>query len=495
LAFIKNEKKDIPKFIGAMIGRNKNGHVSSEEFPLFFSILPKMQSYRDACKSLKCDKAKNVLLSINDLVAVKHFGKIPLWYDEVISTDEFRLSFMRNSEAFFAFQNAWSVLDGLEFEELNGVTDSLSVRFKLDGFNNEHILDFSFNSDRLLPKRISVIIGKNGTGKSQSLSQIVQSALRSDSSLTDASGNRPQISRIVAIGTPGEGRVTFPQEQRGNDNIFYRRLLLNRNRGNGWRGIGEMLVQLARSSEEIGGKDRWQIFCNSLEAIMPLEEIGIPLREGSDLSRWRNVVTTEASSTYINVKDVLGRGEQACLETWGAIHQRKDPVRLIGNSAYPLSSGQLAFLRFAALASLYIENGTLLLLDEPEIHLHPNMISSFVLLLDSLLEWTGSISIISTHSVYFVREVPRSQVIVLRQDDNKRIEAIRPRLKTLGADIGSISFFVFEDRMSNTLVDKFLKNNLADKININDLLEELSDELSPEAIMEMRRKFDGRMSN
>ena len=50
-----------------------------------------------------------------------------------------------------------------------------------------------------------------------------------------------------------------------------------------------------------------------------------------------------------------------------------------------------------------------------------------------------------------MREVPRSQVIVLRQDVNNLIEWVTPRLKTLGADIGEISQFVFGDELFGRL--------------------------------------------
>ncbi|MHC5791870.1 AAA family ATPase, partial [Streptococcus pyogenes] len=77
---------------------------------------------------------------------------------------------------------------------------------------------------------------------------------------------------------------------------------------------------------------------------------------------------------------------------------------------YPLSSGQLSFFKFALLACLHIENGSFVLLDEPETHLHPSMISDFITLLDNILERTGSYALIATHSTYFVREVAREQV-------------------------------------------------------------------------------------
>ena len=122
---------------------------------------------------------------------------------------------------------------------------------------------------------------------------------------------------------------------------------------------------------------------------------------------------------------------------------------MIDGVGYPLSSGEISFVRFAAQASLHVENGSLLLLDEPETHLHPNFISQFVSLLNSLLVQTGSAAIIATHSAYFVREVFQEQVSVLRTDKENFVTVERPMLRTFGADVGAISYFVFgEDEPS-----------------------------------------------
>jgi energy-coupling factor transporter ATP-binding protein EcfA2 len=130
-----------------------------------------------------------------------------------------------------------------------------------------------------------------------------------------------------------------------------------------------------------------------------------------------------------------------------------------------------------------------LLFDEPETHLHPNLITEFVRLLDRLLEMTGSVAIVATHSAYFVREVPRGQVIVLRQTDadSNKIEAIQPRLKTLGADIGEISHFVFGDELFGRLLGKVREKIVKNQAKAAKLLSSIEEDLSVEAWMNLNR--------
>ena len=462
--------------------------VNSKSLPQFFTLLMNMQGYRNLVQDFGVAGAKDILLSMNDLVALRNFGKAPQWYEEAITSPAFTLSFVRSSEVFFAFHNAGSILDGLSEELLGDVSNQLDLVFKLGGFENQHKFEFRFETRGILPKRINVIIGKNGVGKSQALSQLVRAALKGDDSLTDPVSGRPMINRLLAIATPGETHYTFQAEPRGVSRIKYRRLLLTRNsRSSRSRGIGELLVQLVRSEESIGENSRWELFLETLEAALPLNEIAIPLRKGSVIAM--PLIISSGQTDFVPLLAIQKRSEQLSLTLWGAIDPRSDPVRIVNGVHYPLSSGQLAFFRFALQATLFIENGTLVLLDEPETHLHPNLISQFVGLLDKILELTGSIAIIATHSAYFVREMPRSQVFVVRENDNHMIEIGNPRLKTLGADVGAISFFVFEDDISGSIVENLKRKMTKNTTNKEKLLTELENELSSEAFMTLSREL------
>ncbi|EJL1359032.1 AAA family ATPase, partial [Escherichia coli] len=178
--------------------------------------------------------------------------------------------------------------------------------------------------------------------------------------------------------------------------------------------------------------------------------------------------------------------EEKQLDIWSNIEDNVEP-RIAGDEGvYPMSSGQLSYFKFALLACLYIENGSFVLLDEPETHLHPKLISDFVTLLDNILERTGSFAIIATHSVYFVREVTREQVHVFKRDANKLIHILSPRLKTFGANIGDISYFVFEEGISNSLSKKIVKKANETGLKFQEIKSAYADELPTEMLQEIK---------
>ncbi|MFM5468665.1 hypothetical protein ACET9D_12335, partial [Aeromonas veronii] len=97
------------------------------------------------------------------------------------------------------------------------------------------------------------------------------------------------------------------------------------------------------------------------------------------------------------------------------------------------------------------------------------------------------LALIATHSAYFVREVSREQVHVLSKQNNS-INISTPRLRTFGADIESISQFIFNEDIDNRLADKIfnkVKNMPYEKVQ-----EELSSELSMSAMLNLKLRMN-----
>jgi predicted ATPase len=449
---------------------NSEGFIQAKEMPPFFTLQPTYQDYRTLVESMGLRGSKAVLKSINDLVQFKN--EEPKWFTQAIESKVFQLGFMRNSEPFFAFHNAGSVLAGVKYEDLSAISNDLELSFKLEGFSENHKLRLKFDSKSLIPRRIAVLIGKNGLGKSETLKAFCRGALRhrvKDLELVESNGKRPLISRIIAMATPGETSNTFPQERQKTQKLHYRRLNLTRK---GTHSIASALVQLARSEDSIGERKRWDLFIDTVTNVLPVENIYIKLKNDNFIA------LTELREPG---------GEQQALEVWGSVREGSDPVFKI-NKTNPLSSGQLTFFKFALMCCLHIENGSFVLMDEPETHMHPNMISDFVGLLDEILEFTGSYAILSTHSVFLVREVSREQVHIFKEEENYNISITQPRLRTFGADVDSISQFVFEEDIESKLTDKIyekVKNRTFESVD-----DELGDELSLAALMDLQSRLD-----
>lgn len=451
----------------------------------FFTMLPEMEAYRELVRRVGTDDAAAVLRATNDLVALNEFDPKSSLLDLATKTEIFARSFMRNSETFFAFKNAGSILRGLSEEQKGVLSATLAIRFQLAGRSNEHDLRFGFDHDGDLPKRTSVVIGKNGVGKSQTLGRIARAALDGSETLTDGTeGGRPLINRLLAFAPTNEAESVFPPEKR-RPRIWYQRYSLNRSRRarrNDY--VSDLILQVARSPQTIREMFRWEIFTEALSGISEHEQIHLVASAAEE--------PAVSPRTYVPLMDLNRGQEQRKLDRFASIDVRREPVRVVSGEGFPLSSGEISFLKFAAQASLSIENGSLLLMDEPETHLHPNFISRFMSLLDKLLELTGSAAIIATHSAYFVREVFRDQVTVLSVDDDGIVQAITPRLRTFGADVGAISYFVFGEDEPSKLAVEVERRLLERHQSWDDVYELYKDELSLEMLNTLRDAFEER---
>ncbi|ODB95114.1 hypothetical protein A3197_17260 [Candidatus Thiodiazotropha endoloripes] len=458
-----------------------------DQLPEFFTLLTGMEAYRRLVGKFGIDGAKNILSALNDLVFLKKSGLKPEILKEALKTEVFKLAFMRNNDNFFAFHNAEGILNGLSEEQVSVVSQLYTLKLLLPGSDVENRIELNFDLESFLPKRINVLIGPNGLGKSRSLNAIAESLIKADEKLTSSDHGRVMVNRLIALATPGETLNTFPPENE-KSHIQYRRLAISRaGQKVSSRGFGELCVQLARSIESIAGKSRWEIFKECLNAIKGAENIVLEIESPNTVQHSEIIISR--SKKYVPLKRLSIGGEQATLELWAAVKDIAGAYRYIEGKVVPLSSGEQAFLKFAAQACLFVENGTMLLLDEPETHLHPNLISDFIEVLDSLLEKTGSIAILATHSAYFVREVPKSQVLVFKSLLDNAVEVVNPRLNTFGADIGAISYFVFDDDITSVLVRK-LESRFKSRDDLKKYLDsEESKELSADIIMHLKKKF------
>ncbi len=450
--------------------------VPAEKVPPYFTMLPDMDSYRRIVGQLGPDEARLALRAMNDMVEADDRPYGQSWVRTARESRIFLNAFLRRSDSFFAWKNAAPILLGVEHEELDRISKGARIRFQLAGRPNPHDIKFHFaHGDDVLPQRFAIVIGKNGVGKSQTLAQIVDAALRGLTKLTDLHGDRLVFNRILAFYPSASSISVFPSERRKRARVWYRRFSMVSGRSR--QTTSDLIVQLARNIGAIAGQSRYEIFLKAIGAIEGHSELVLRTKAGQ--------------RDPISLLQLNHGSEQEKLDRYSAINIRSEPVRLIEGRTYRLSSGELSFLRFAALTGLYIENGTLLLFDEPETHLHPNFISQFVALLDRLLEQTGSAAILATHSVYFVREAIEDQVTVLRSDAERRIFAETPTLKTFGADVGAISYFVFGEDQPSRLAQDVETKILAENGSWEEVFNTYKNRVSLDLLGEFRARVEG----
>lgn len=159
-----------------------------------------------------------------------------------------------------------------------------------------------------------------------------------------------------------------------------------------------------------------------------------------------------------------------------------------------LSSGHKVVLLTITRLVESVEERTLVLLDEPEAHLHPPLLSAFVRALSDLLVDRNGVAIIATHSPVVLQEVPMSCCWKVRRVGERAI-AERPELETFGENVGILTREVFGLEVTHSGFHKLIADEVEGGSTFQAIVERFDNELGGEARALIRALVAARDAN
>jgi predicted ATPase len=145
-----------------------------------------------------------------------------------------------------------------------------------------------------------------------------------------------------------------------------------------------------------------------------------------------------------------------------------------------MSSGHAIVLLTVTKLVDTVEEKTLVLMDEPESHLHPPLLSAFTRALSDLLHNRNGVAIIATHSPVVVQEVPRSCVWKLTRLRTEG-RSDRPERETFGENIGALTKEIFGLEVSKSGFHDVLQSAVDGGGTFDSIFEEYREQLGIEA--------------
>ncbi|MDA5279940.1 AAA family ATPase [Streptomyces sp. Isolate_45] len=305
-------------------------------------------------------------------------------------------------------------------------------------------LEFEVMPESVPPSNIHVLIGRNGVGKTTLLRSLATAAVR----LYDRPEYAGLISYDTEVGFANVLLVTFSAFDPfagilpSHATASYTHVGLT-------RGPDDHETDISPTPRMKGREELADEFCDSLGS----------LATAGRFDRWIEAVDTLASdpqfaAAVIGATDgpVPEPPDRRAIEILlGPEHGRDGAVlgELRTGTGRPwrdifvsLSSGHaIVLLTLTRLVDLVAEQ-TLVLLDEPEAHLHPPLLASFVRALSDLLAERNGVAITATHSPVVLQEVPRSCVYKIGRT-GRTGSARRPRIETYGENVGVLTHEIF----------------------------------------------------
>lgn len=424
----------------------------------FFSLGQDADYYRTIIKNLTPEMAANILAALGDVA--NDANKLEAVEDEGV----FNSSLLRNVNR--------TTIDHQFRRILRGEAPLSKYDFFYEKAANERYsgvkVEFTVKPGIKPSSNIHILIGRNGVGKTTLLNNMVDALLPNRGEVEDTGyfANDCQFggsqaleddyfAGVVSVSFSAFDPFTPPENQ------------TDANAGMRYHYVGLKKFQVRSTQTVWGLKDKNDLcrdFTNSLKICFAL----LAKRE-----RWvKGVQKLESDVNFAEMKlcqltDVYNNDAS----------ENKRQFSEVANSLFDrMSSGHAIVLLSITKLVETVEEKTLVLLDEPESHLHPPLLSAFTRALSDLLVNRNGVAIIATHSPVILQEIPKTCVSILQR--TRLVGRVdRPESETFGENVGVLTREVFGLEVEKSGFHDLLAQSVNAGHSYEEILSEYRDQL------------------
>lgn len=338
---------------------------------------------------------------------------------------------------------------------------SINYSFKEDGID-KGALNFKKNRNSKLPMNVFAVVGGNGSGKSHKINQIIKEHLEGDNKFSQILHfSLSPFDNIINFNRNSTSIEVVDKEKDSDDGIIYEK-------------VGFVSVKHPPIPEVLKK-------AVSIEIKQYLKEKSRKYLDDNTLKEgFESKISIKESFTYYiqNLLFDLIASEDK-LKMWGdclkffsfeawvediknAFLDReiiKEDIEKIDG----LSSGQATILLYITKLVSSINQGSLVIFDEPETFMHPPMLKAFIRAVSEIVNNNKAFCLIATHSPVIIQEIPHCNVY--RLDTNHELK--NTNYKTYGQNLDTLYKNIYGLALQQTGYNSFfndLRDNIFDKI-------------------------------
>jgi ABC-type transport system involved in cytochrome c biogenesis ATPase subunit len=387
-----------------------------------------------------------------------------------------------------------SLMRGLRNADIRKFADIAHDRATLTPYRFEYTfpnseapgLLFQVTPHVLPPTNIHIIIGRNGVGKTWLIKSLISLLCDGESvnsksgrlaftSPGDAEDGDGTFANLINVAFSAFDEVEFPASQKGTKTGIQLSYI-------GLRRPIKTLKSLSEKTKGIRSSDSKSTQKTQLKSLGELateflNSLLICLRS-SKKDLWLSTMAILESDPIFG--SMCLRELAACDEE--GLTKRAKLLFLSASSGH-----KIVLLSLTRLVEL-VEERTLVLVDEPEAHLHPPLQSSFIRALSSLLTVRNGLAILATHSPVMLQEVPRDCVwLLFREGVNTSSQ--RPQIETFAENLGVLTREVFRLEITQSGYHTLLMTVVKSSESIEDLFARFREHLGTEGRAVARSLF------
>jgi AAA domain, putative AbiEii toxin, Type IV TA system len=337
-------------------------------------------------------------------------------------------------------------------------------------------LTFEVEPESHPPTNIHVLIGRNGVGKTYLLNLMTRALAEEDASSREV-GNFVSVAGDHTIGGPFANLVSVSFS--AFDSFEPLPVRRNKSTGMNYVYIGLKHIGTTEEGRPLAPKSPSRLTREFVESVNVC-------RIGARASRWRRALEMlEADPIFRDA------GVTALVDVELADF-KAEAAALFKD----LSSGHKIVLLTITRLVENVEERTLVLLDEPEAHLHPPLLSAFVRALSDLLINRNGVAIVATHSPVVLQEVPKRCAWKMRRS-GREVVVERPDVETFGENVGILTREIFALEVTHSGFHRLLRESVEQEGNFANIVETFDGQLGSEAkaivrsLIATRRPGDG----
>lgn len=339
---------------------------------------------------------------------------------------------------------------------------SLSIQFTAPNWQSPLVLEFdapgevglwhtpSTRAKDQLPRRIIAVVGRNGSGKSTLLARLARVAFASPSDRL-----LPEMINVGSLDPPSVGFIKIIAiSYSAFDNFIV-------------PGLYESELQQVSDDME-RGSGRY-IYCGLRDIVAEVRDDLAAGRLKPDSGTARAVLTgsDRRKSTRLKpldqlsdefgrlVERITAKGDSSLLasalralfaDPSFADVESRDRLDLLGSDPRQAfldwSTGHKIALHVIASLVAHATRKSLVLFDEPEMHLHPSLTAALMHAVRFVLEERNAVAVVATHSPVVLQETLARHVRVVRRTGST-FEISTPDMETFGENVGILTYDTF----------------------------------------------------
>lgn len=493
--------KNTAEYLDALSSAHWDG-----KFPIpnarYISLPNNIDFYEVLISVAQGESAKNVVMLLHDAGCLSNWGtpEEKELVSTLITSETWSTSLLREAGSKKSFEDGWRAFERSSPRKIHDFTLNLP---RQNG--TVQPVNFAFDSD-LLPYDINILIGPNGVGKSYCLKTLVEFWLgvgSGDSRFLNGYKTfdvHPNLSKLILVSySPFEefaldlGGTTLQDKEIYKyfgfryqvDDDGARRVGISRNLPA--QDSVSSLIKALRDDNAFSFLTSWvsklKMIREILGSAISFDALALELSSDYEISPLdgREILEANGFKYYIPHAPVdlqlLESVESHIVRTEGVIFL-KDGNRV------QLSSGQRLFCYIVINVVGEIKQDSLVIIDEPELFLHPKLEVEFVGLLKHVNRTFNSCAILATHSLSIARETPSKCCHVFRNLEDG-LDVVHPPFQTFGGDMQRISTYVFGDDSFSKPFDRWIDEQLKELDDPKMLISRLGSQVNEELVIKI----------